>query len=256
MLLRLLTISLLAGSWSVTVYSYLPAGLDLVPVVGSGVESLLVSLTAFLAGLIFIHLLLREALSAVVTITMIAGISAAGIAILAERFAILSPHIPADHIARFAEFPGVDYLVLASLGYGLGALLALILARLFYTNNQANPDLILTPSRQRIQVDPDAAPPAWLKGQNELPAIFDQIKAVKNYPHIYNKLKTFWGYPEFFDYIDKLLTMEQGREGRQGFDARLHSELINIRQYFLDNVEQTMAFDLSEDERKRIRSKV
>ena len=75
-------------------------------------------------------------------------------------------------------------------------------------------------------------------------------------PHIHKKLQLYWGYPEFFDYVDSLLTMEMGREGRQGFDDRITEELLMVRQLFIDNLEQVMAPDLKQQDRERIRKSI
>ncbi len=75
-------------------------------------------------------------------------------------------------------------------------------------------------------------------------------------PHIHKKLQFYWGYPEFFDYVDSLMTMERGREDRQGFDARITEELIMVRQIFIYNLQQVMAPDMKQQVRERIRHSI
>ena len=70
------------------------------------------------------------------------------------------------------------------------------------------------------------------------------------------KLRSYWGYPEFLELTDDLLTMEQGREGRQGFDPRVHQEVTALRHFYIKNIEKVMSPSLTEVEKNRIRQRI
>jgi hypothetical protein len=82
--------------------------------------------------------------------------------------------------------------------------------------------------------------------------VIEKCVALKKLPHVYNKVKSVWGYPEFFETIDNLLMMEEGREGRSGFPAGAYKELDTLKQIFMKFPEQVMSPHLNEAERKKI----
>ena len=43
------------------------------------------------------------------------------------------------------------------------------------------------------------------------------------------------------EYVDDLLTMEDGREGRRGFDADVHSELTMLKNEFMQYPDEIMS---------------
>lgn len=96
----------------------------------------------------------------------------------------------------------------------------------------------------------------WTKDHDDLSRIFDKLEALPKMPHVFKKLKAYWGYPEFLEMADDMLTMEAGREGRQGFDPKIHQELAALRQFYIQNIEKVMAPSLTEVERNRIRQRI
>jgi hypothetical protein len=65
--------------------------------------------------------------------------------------------------------------------------------------------------------------------------VFDSCVALKSMPHVYDKVKKLWGFPAFFNYMDGLMLVEQGREGRQGFPEEVYQELNRLEHFFASN---------------------
>lgn len=61
------------------------------------------------------------------------------------------------------------------------------------------------------------------------------IEILQPYPHCVKKLETFWGRLEFLDYIDSLIYLED-RITRQGFPIKVMLELLNIKDYYINNL--------------------
>jgi len=99
-------------------------------------------------------------------------------------------------------------------------------------------------------------PDAWVQGHDDLSRVFDKMVALPKMPHLMKKLRSYWGYPEFLELTDDLLTMEQGREGRQGFDALTHKEVTALRHFYIENIEKVMSPSLTEAEKNRIRRQI
>lgn len=73
----------------------------------------------------------------------------------------------------------------------------------------------------------------------------NHVEHVKKMPHIYERLVQLWGFVEFFEYIDSLLLVEEGREGRQGFPLEVYRELNMLDETFCkypDDVATTATF--------------
>jgi hypothetical protein len=66
-------------------------------------------------------------------------------------------------------------------------------------------------------------------------ALLESCTALKNMPHVYEKVKKLWGFPVFFDYMDSLMLVEQGRENRQGFPEDVYRELNTLERFFIAN---------------------
>jgi len=99
-------------------------------------------------------------------------------------------------------------------------------------------------------------PAAWVQGHDDLSRVLDKLVALPKMPHLMKKLRSYWGYPEFLELTDDLLTMEQGREGRQGFDALTHKEVTALRHFYIENIEKVMSPSLTEAEKNRIRRQI
>jgi hypothetical protein len=99
-------------------------------------------------------------------------------------------------------------------------------------------------------------PAAWVQGHDDLSQELDKMVALKKMPHVMKKLSSYWGYPEFLELTDELLTMEQGREGRQGFDPLVHQEVTALRHFYIENIEKVMSPSLTEAEKDRISNQI
>ena len=99
-------------------------------------------------------------------------------------------------------------------------------------------------------------PAAWVQGHDDLSRVFDKMVALPKMPHLMKKLRSYWGYPEFLELTDDLLTMEQGREGRQGFDPLAHQEVTALRHFYIENIEKVMSPSLTEVEKNMIRNQI
>lgn len=99
-------------------------------------------------------------------------------------------------------------------------------------------------------------PAVWVQGHDDLSQALDKIVALKKMPHVMKKLSSYWGYPEFLELTDDLLTMEQGREGRQGFDPLIHQEVTALRHFYIENIEKVMSPSLTEVEKNMIRNQI
>lgn len=73
--------------------------------------------------------------------------------------------------------------------------------------------------------------------------------ALKQMPHIYDRLIKMWGFPEFFEYIDSLLLVEQGREGRAGFPYAVYREIDALERIFIKYPDEVMDRSLNKAER-------
>lgn len=83
--------------------------------------------------------------------------------------------------------------------------------------------------------------------------VIEKCIALKKMPHVFNKVKNVWGYPEFFDVVDGMLMMEQGRENRGGFPAGAYKELDALKQVFMTFPDQVMSPFLGERDRKKVK---
>jgi hypothetical protein len=97
---------------------------------------------------------------------------------------------------------------------------------------------------------------AWVGGHDDLSRVLDKMVELQKMPRPLQKLRFYWGYPEFLDLVDDLLTMEQGRESRQGFDPKVHQEVSGLRQFYIENIEKVMSTSLTEVEKDRIRHRI
>lgn len=112
-------------------------------------------------------------------------------------------------------------------------------------------------ARKRRQKKIKKDPAAWTqRDHDDLSRVFDQMKALPKMPRVFEKLKAYWGFPEFLEVADDMLTMEQGREGRQGFDPAIHQEVTALRHFYIENIERIMSPSLTEDEKNRIRERI
>jgi hypothetical protein len=99
-------------------------------------------------------------------------------------------------------------------------------------------------------------PATWVQGHDDLSQALDKVVALKKMPRVLKKLSSYWGYPEFLELTDELLTMEQGREGRQGLDPLVHQEVTALRHFYIENIEKVMSPSLTEVEKDRIRDQI
>lgn len=66
-------------------------------------------------------------------------------------------------------------------------------------------------------------------------ALLESCTALQKMPHVYEKVKKLWGFPAFFSYMDSLMLVEQGREGRQGFPEDVYKELNKLEHFFVNH---------------------
>lgn len=64
--------------------------------------------------------------------------------------------------------------------------------------------------------------------------VIDKCLALKRMPHIFDKVVKLWGFPAFFTYMDNLMLVEPGREGRQGLPEDVYHELAALDKLFTD----------------------
>ncbi len=110
--------------------------------------------------------------------------------------------------------------------------------------------------RRQSKIKVKKASPSFAEHHDDLSRVFDQMKALPNMPRVFERLKTYWGFPEFLEVADDMLTMEAGREGRQGFDPAIHQEVSALRHFYIENIEKIMSPSLTEEERNRIRERI
>ena len=82
--------------------------------------------------------------------------------------------------------------------------------------------------------------------------LIEKCVAIKSMPHVYQNIKNVWGYPEFFEYIDNLLMVEEGREGRQGFPEGVYKEIAALKRLFMEFPDEIMAPELNDQARKQV----
>lgn len=83
--------------------------------------------------------------------------------------------------------------------------------------------------------------------------LLEDSVALKKMPHIYDKIKKLWGFPAFFNYMDSLMLVEQGRETRQGFPEEVYHELNALEHFFINNPEAAGHPSLVAADREEIR---
>lgn len=89
-------------------------------------------------------------------------------------------------------------------------------------------------------------------GESKFNAI-DKCEALKTMPHVYEKLKKLWGFPAFFNYVDSLMLVEPGREGRQGFPEDVYMELDSLDRLFSEYPDEVSHPSLIAMDREEIR---
>jgi hypothetical protein len=99
-------------------------------------------------------------------------------------------------------------------------------------------------------------PAAWVQGHDDLSLELDKMVALNKVPRVMKKLRSYWGYPEFLELTHELLTVEHGREGREGFDPLIHQEVNALRHFYIENIEKVMSPSLTEAEKDRIRDHI
>lgn len=77
--------------------------------------------------------------------------------------------------------------------------------------------------------------------------------ALKRMPHIYEKVQKLWGFPAFFNYMDGLMLVEQGRENRQGFPEDVYRELNILERFFINHPDAAAHPSLIASDREEIR---
>ena len=82
-------------------------------------------------------------------------------------------------------------------------------------------------------LQPESEPEATPETRESGLALLESCTALKNMPHVYEKVKKLWGFPVFFDYMDSLMLVEQGRENRQGFPEDVYRELNTLERFFI-----------------------
>jgi len=83
--------------------------------------------------------------------------------------------------------------------------------------------------------------------------VFDSCVALKTMPHVYEKVKKLWGFPAFFNYVDGLMLVEQGRESRQGFPEEVYLELNRLEHFFSSNPDLVAHPSLVASDREEIK---
>jgi hypothetical protein len=84
-------------------------------------------------------------------------------------------------------------------------------------------------------------------------ALLDSSEALKKIPHVFEKIKKLWGFPAFFNYMDNLMLVERGREGRQGFPEDVYRELMALERFFAENPDAAAHPTLVASDREEIR---
>jgi hypothetical protein len=82
--------------------------------------------------------------------------------------------------------------------------------------------------------------------------LIEKCVAIKSMPHVFDNVKRMWGYPEFFEYVDNLLMVEEGREGRQGFPEGIYREIAALKRLFMEFPEEIMAPELNDQARRQV----
>lgn len=83
--------------------------------------------------------------------------------------------------------------------------------------------------------------------------LIENSVALKQMPHVFEKVKKLWGFPAFFNYMDSLMLVEQGREGRQGFPEAVYHELNALENFFINHPEAAGHPSLVAADREEIR---
>lgn len=81
----------------------------------------------------------------------------------------------------------------------------------------------------------------------------EHCEALKKMPHVYEKLKKLWGFPAFFNYMDNLMLVEPGREGRQGFPMEVYTELDALDRLFMNYPEEVCHPSLVSSDREEVK---
>lgn len=79
-------------------------------------------------------------------------------------------------------------------------------------------------------------------------------EALKDRPHIYEQVVALWGSIDLLEYIDDVLVMERGREGRAGLDEGCIQELMILRAAFIQHSDYVFDRFSSNADRERVRA--
>lgn len=99
----------------------------------------------------------------------------------------------------------------------------------------------------------DIAPESHPESRESGLALLESCTALKSMPHVYEKIKKLWGFPVFFEYMDGLMLVEPGREGRQGFPEDAYRELTSLENFFVAHPEAAAHPSLVAADRDEIR---
>ena len=86
--------------------------------------------------------------------------------------------------------------------------------------------------------------------------VIEKCVALKKMPHVFDKVKNVRGYPEFFEYVDNLLMVEPGREGRAGFPEGVYKEIDALKRIYMKFPDEVMAPELNADARKQVKEMI
>jgi hypothetical protein len=99
----------------------------------------------------------------------------------------------------------------------------------------------------------DNIPVLQPKSREDGQKLLENSVALKKMPHVYEKVKKLWGFPAFFNYMDSLMLVEQGREMRQGFPEEVYRELNALEHFFIENPDAAAHPSLVAADREEIR---